>query len=137
MIANRVKGIDDELYLYWYREDSAMSYDGKQVFWIKEFSQMMENIKKIYMETDFPRKGFRSIFIMAMDNQYKKRMDRSQFKPFVKQVENRKFLIKETIDVILHPRDFIQIYGNPEAKRKWKDHLYILKYLFFLRTRGI
>lgn len=130
--ARKVKGISDSLYKYWKRDGSAMSIDSGEVFWIKDFSHMLAGVKKTSKNVKCRQSEFSFIFIKAMDNQYGKRKQRQEFKPYIKLVENKVFFLYQTLDVLCHPKRMVKLFGNPEAKRKWKDHLYGLRYVLGL-----
>lgn len=129
LYAKNIKGISDVLYKYRIRKGSAMDTLGKLQIRINDFSLMLENIQFHAIKRGITRKDFNLIFIKTMDNQYSKRTYRREFKPYVLIVQNQKFLIAQTLSALMHPWRFLYLFGNPEAKRKWKDHLYIIWYL--------
>lgn len=126
---SKIQGIPDVLYQYWKREDSAMSKDSPNVFWFKDFSHMLENVRQHVNKQRISSRKFNLIFIKTMDNQYCKRTYRMQLKPYIKEISNKKFFIAQTVMALCHPNRMIRIFGISLAKRKWKDYLYALGYI--------
>lgn len=127
----KVLGISQVLHQYWKRSGSIMSEDSSTTFWINDFIIMLKGVKRQLKKSNIPIRCFNKIYIKTMDNQYGKRNDRSEFKPCVKKVKNKGFILMQTVFSLLKPWDMVMVFKNPDAKRKWKDHLFILRYLIF------
>lgn len=135
LYAKKIKGLPDILYRYRKRNGSAMNTVGKLQLRLNDFSLMLERIQFHAKKYGMSQAEFSLIFMKTMDNQYKKCTNRKEFKPYVQLVQNRKFLAYQTVDALSHPLRFIQVFGNAEAKMKWIDYTYIIKYLLFAWRR--
>lgn len=131
LYVKKVLGISQVLHQYWKRSGSIMSEDSSNTFWINDFAVMLKGVKTQLKASDIPISCFNKIYIKTMDNQYGKRNDRKQYKPYVKEVKHKLTLACMTLEALFKPWDMIMVFKNPDAKRKWKDHLFILRYLIF------
>ncbi|MFV0363047.1 MAG: glycosyltransferase family 2 protein [Suipraeoptans sp.] len=129
LYARKITGIPDVLYTYRRRDNSAMAQYQEDKLCINDFSLMLENIEKQYLKSGGTKSNFNLIFIKTMDNQYYQIKDRKFYERYVHVVENKKFLLKHTIFALIRPWKFLRLFQNSLAKRKWKDHLYIFRYL--------
>lgn len=131
LYVKKIFGISQTLHQYWKRSGSIMSQDSSKTFWINDFVIMLLNVKKQLEKSDIPIRFFNKIYIKTMDNQYRKRNDRREYKQHVKKVKDKLWLLKLTVVALFRPWDMVAVFKNPDAKRKWKDHLFILRYLIF------
>ncbi len=129
--AQKVSGIPESLAGYRIRHGSAMNSFGGKKFWLNDFVAMLKGVWYQGQKVKISRKSYGEIYMKVMDNQYRKREMREEYREAVQEIteKNRKFFAWQTCMVVLHPWRVIKIFGNPEAKRKWKDNLYALGYL--------
>lgn len=129
MYANKIKGIPDVLYQYWRREGSAITSTDKVFFQLDDYSRFLEKVEEFYINGGFSSSDFGKIFIKTMDNLYRQRKRRSDFKPFVNQVQDKAYLKWRTLDAIVHPLRFVSLFRMRDAVRKWLDYVYMMAYL--------
>lgn len=129
LYARKVVGIPEAMYLYRMREGSIMNSGGFTRICIDDFVKYLYAWKLRTDALGVKRITFYRGFIKAMDNQYRKRQNRTEFQNPVQKVEQRAFYLNTTIQVVLRPWLFLQVFGRVEGPRKWRDHAACLKYL--------
>ncbi|MCD8369051.1 MAG: glycosyltransferase [Clostridiales bacterium] len=131
MAADAVCGIPGILYQYWWREDSAVNSEGVTAIYIRDYALIAQSIEQYAKKKKVGNGNFMRIYIKLMDGTYHNRTDRKEYREKVMKVENKFYLFCATVRALCHPFMFAKIFGSTKkGAGKWKDHLYILKYLF-------